>query len=84
MYLYCSLVSELNNRIPYLTDLSDKSWEIIKPYFPNPGTNKGRKRVHSFRAILNGIFYLLCTVCSWRMLPYEFPQWKTVYHYFRL
>jgi putative transposase len=77
-------VSEQNNRIPYLTDLSDKNWEIIKPYFPNPDANKGRKRVHPYREILNGIFYLLRSGCSWRMLPHDFPHWKTVYHYFRL
>jgi putative transposase len=77
-------VSEQNNRIPYLTDLSNRGWELIKPYFPNPDTNKGRKRVHSYREILNGIFYLLRSGCSWRMLPHDFPHWKTVYHYFRL
>ena len=77
-------MSEQNNRIPYLTDLSDKNWEIIKPYFPNPDANKGRKRVHLYREILNGIFYLLRSGCSWRMLPHDFPHWKTVYHYFRL
>jgi putative transposase len=77
-------VSEQNKRIPYLTDLSDRSWEIIKPYFSNPYTNKGRKRVHSYRVILNAIFYLLRSGCSWRMLPHEFPHWKTVYHYFRI
>jgi putative transposase len=77
-------VSEQNKRIPYLSDLSDKGWEIIKPYFPNPDTNKGRKRVHSYREILNAVFYLLRSGCSWRMLPHEFPHWKTVYHYFRI
>ena len=30
------------------------------------------------------IFYILCGGCSWRMMPHEFPAWKTVYHYFRL
>ncbi len=34
--------------------------------------------------ILNGIFYLLQSGCSWRMLPSDLPPWKTVYHYFRL
>ena len=77
-------MSEQNNRIPYLTDLSDKNWEIIKPYFTYPDANKGRKRVHPYREILNGIFYLLRSGCSWRMLPHDFPHWKTVYHYFRL
>jgi putative transposase len=77
-------VSEQNKRIDYPSDLSDREWEIIKPYFPNPRTNIGRKRVHSYREILNAIFYLLSSGCAWRMLPHEFPPWKTVYHYFRL
>lgn len=75
-------MSEQNNRIPYLTDLSDGNWELIKLYFPNPDTNKGRKRVHLYRGILSAIFYLLHFGCFWRMLPHEFPHWKTVYHYF--
>src|SRR5665647_55101 len=29
-------------------------------------------------------FDLLRSGCAWRMLPHEFPPWKTVYHYFRL
>src|SRR5690349_5099307 len=33
------------------------------------------------REIVNGIVYLLVIGCSWRMLPHEFPNWKTVYHY---
>lgn len=77
-------MSEQNKRIPYPSDLSDKQWEIIKPHVPSPSTNRGRKRIHSYREILNGIFYLLRSGCAWRMLPHEFPQWKTVYHYFRL
>lgn len=71
-------------RLPYPSDLSDKEWEIIEPYFPDLKTNRGRKRVHSYREILNAIFYLLRSGCAWRMLPHEFPPWKTVYHYFRL
>jgi transposase len=36
------------------------------------------------REILNAIFYVLRSGCSWRMLPHDLPPWKTVYHYFRL
>lgn len=35
------------------------------------------------REILNAVFYLLKSGCQWRMLPREFPPWKTVFHYFR-
>jgi len=44
----------------------------------------GRPREHGWRRILNGIFYILQSGCSWRMLPCDLPPWKTVYHYFRL
>lgn len=29
-----------------------------------------------------GVLYLLKSGCQWRMLPYEFPKWRTVYSYF--
>jgi putative transposase len=34
------------------------------------------------REVINGIFYLLKTGCQWRMLPKDFPHWKTVNDYF--
>jgi putative transposase len=36
------------------------------------------------REILNAIFYIVKSGCAWRLLPHDFPPWKTVYHYFRL
>jgi len=66
------------------SDLSGKDLEIIKPHFSVYSTNCDRKRAHSYREILNAIFYLIRSGCAWRMLPHEFPPWQTVYHYFRL
>lgn len=73
-----------NTRKPYPTDLSDAEWQQIEALMPKPETRRGRKRKHSLREILNAIFYLLRVGCVWRMLPYDLPPWKTVYHYFRL
>jgi putative transposase len=28
-------------------------------------------------------FYVARSGCAWRLLPHDFPPWKTVYHYFR-
>jgi transposase len=39
--------------------------------------------MHSTREILNAIFYVVRGGCAWRLLPNDFPPWKTVYHYFR-
>jgi putative transposase len=71
-------------RIPYATDLSDEQWEIINPHIPTTQINRGRKCIRPYREILNAIFYLLLFGCTWRLLPHDFPPWKTVYHYFRL
>jgi transposase len=35
------------------------------------------------REILDAIFYIARSGCAWRLLPHDFPPWKTVYHYFR-
>ncbi len=67
----------------YPTDLNDTQWFKIRPYLPAEAKT-GRPRKYGWRMILNGIFYLLQSGCSWRMLPRELPPWKTVYHYFRL
>ena len=70
-------------RRAYLTDLSDAEWECIEGLLPTP-ENEGQPPLHSLREILNAIFYVVRSGCAWRLLPHDFPPWKTVYHYFRL
>jgi putative transposase len=36
------------------------------------------------RQVINGILYIAVGGIQWRMLPKEYPNWKSVYHYFRL
>src|SRR5215212_2395176 len=69
-------------RRAYLTDLADAKWECIEGLLPTP-ENEGRPRLHSLREILNAIFYVVRSGCAWRLLPHDFPPWKTVNHYFR-
>ena len=35
------------------------------------------------RHVLDAVFYLLRSGCAWRLLPREFPPWRTVYYWFR-
>jgi putative transposase len=69
----------------YPTDLSDAEWACLKPCLLAPKKRgRGRPKVHnSPRKILNAVFYLLKSGCPWRLLPRDFPPWKTVYHWFR-
>jgi putative transposase len=66
----------------YSTDLSDAEWACLQAHLPSP-ENEGRPRLHSLREILDAIFYVVKSGCAWRLLPHDFPPWKTVYHYFR-
>jgi len=69
-------------RMPYPTDLSDSEWACLEPHLLTPQAT-GRPRIHSPREILDAIFYVLRSGCPWRLLPHDFPPWKTVFHYFR-
>ncbi len=76
-------MSRGSSRKSYPTDLSDAEWQQIASLLPEQKSPRGRRRVYSYREILNAIFYLLRTGCAWRMLPHNMPPWKIVYHYFR-
>ena len=67
----------------YTHDLTDAEWRLIRRYFRKKAAT-GRPRQHSYRELLNAIFYLVRTACQWRNLPKDFAPWRTVYHYFRL
>jgi putative transposase len=69
-------------RKAYQTDLSDAEWSCLEPHLPSPKVTGGPK-LHSTREILNAVFYIVRGGCAWRLLPNDFPPWKTVYHYFR-
>jgi transposase len=66
----------------YPTDLSDDEWRCIGPHLHGPA-GRGRPRLHGLRAILDAVFYVLKNGCPWRLLPKDFPPWKTVYDWFR-
>ena len=66
----------------YSSDLKDKDWETIRHYFEF-SNGYGNRAIHPRRNLVNGILYIVKTGCQWRMLPKDFPPWKTVYGYFR-
>ncbi|HED04159.1 MAG TPA: transposase [Candidatus Fraserbacteria bacterium] len=69
-------------RKAYPSDLTDGQWALIAPLLPaaKPG---GRPRTVSLSEVLNAIFYLVRSGCSWRMLPHDLPPWGTVHYYYR-
>lgn len=66
----------------YPTDTSDAEWALLEPFIPRPRPG-GRPARIARRDIVDAIFYVMRGGVSWRMLPADFPYWKTVYDYFR-
>ena len=71
-------------RKAYQTDLSNAQWSRLRAHLPITPKPTGRPRIHDPPEILDAIFYVVRSGCAWRLLPHDFPPWKTVYHYFRL
>ena len=65
----------------YITDLTNAEWQLLSDLIPaaKPG---GRPRTQNMRMVVNAIVYVLRSGCHWRLLPHEYPNWKTVYDYF--
>lgn len=72
----------VNSQRIYPTDMTDSQWDVIKELIPPPKPG-GRPRTLDMRQVVNANFYLVAGGIQWRMLPREYPNWKSVYHYFR-
>ena len=66
----------------YDSDLSIEQWLVIEHCF-QPADNRGAVPAHAKCIIVNAILYLVKTGAQWRMLPKDFPPWKTVYDHYR-
>ena len=62
----------------YPSDLTDKEWEIIEPFFII-----GNKSGWHKRSLVNGVLYLVDNGCKWRALPKDYPPHNTVWTFFR-
>ena len=73
---------QMDRSTPYYpTDLTDCQWELIRPRIPD-SRPIGADRMTSMRSVVNAILYRTRCGCPWRMLPRDFPHWRTIYGYF--
>jgi len=68
-------------RQSYPSDISREQFEKIRPILES-ARKKTRPRRIDLYDIFCGILYLLKSACQWRMLPKEFPKWRTCHYYF--
>ena len=66
-------------------DLTDDQWAVIAPFFTTPtprSDGKGRPRV-DYRAVMNGILWILRTGAHWQDLPPRYPSRSTCHRRFQ-
>jgi putative transposase len=73
----------MNARTHYPSDLTDLQWDNIEHLFVKAKRGQGgRPRRYPLRQVVNALFYMARSGCSWRMLPHDFPPWGLVSYYF--
>ena len=64
----------------YTTDLTLKQRKYIFENFPEILKTKSKADIFE---IINALFFLIKTGCQWKLLPNDFPKWRTVYEFYR-
>ena len=66
----------------YPSDISREQFARILPTLAS-ARRRTKPRTVDLYDVFCGVLYLLKSGCQWRMLPADFPDWRTCYQYFR-
>ena len=66
----------------YPSDISREQFSLILPTLES-GRRRTKPRIVDLYDVFCGVLYVLKSGCQWRMLPRDFPDWRTRYKYFR-
>ena len=66
----------------YPSDISREQFVRILPVLES-ARRRTKPRTVDLYDVFCGVLYLLKSGCQWRMLPADFPDWRTCYKYFR-
>lgn len=68
-------------REPYPSDISREQFESIRPLLESARKKTAPRKVDLYD-VFCAVLYLLKSGCQWRMIPRDYPDWRTVYAYF--
>ena len=67
----------------YPSDITREQFEKIRDILES-ARKKTKPRTLDLYDIFCGVLYVLKSGCQWRMLPKDFPKWRSVHEYFRI
>ena len=66
----------------YPSDISREQFKNIQEILEG-SRRKTRPRSVDLYEVFCGVLYILKRGCQWRMLPKDYPKWRTCYSYFQ-
>ena len=66
----------------YPSDISREQFAIIQPLLES-ARRRTKPRTVDLYDVFCGVLYVLKSGCQWRMVPKDFPDWRTCYKYFQ-
>lgn len=70
-------------RKKYPSDITKEQFKVVRPLLES-GRKKTSPRKVDLYEVFCAVLYILKSGCQWRMLPSDFPNWNTVYYYFKI
>ena len=70
-------------RNTYPSDISREQFEKIRPILEG-ARKKTKPRTIDLYEVFCGVLYVLKSGCQWRMLPKDYPKWRSVHAYFQI
>jgi transposase len=66
----------------YASDITREQFELVRPILET-ARRRTKPRVIDLYEVFCAILYLLKSGCQWRLIPSDFPKWRTVHKYFQ-
>jgi len=70
-------------RKPYPSDITREQYELVRHNLEN-FKKVTHPRDYDLYDILCGVLYIVKEGASWRALPHDYPEYNSVYRYFRM
>ena len=67
----------------YPSDISRAQFKKMRSILEG-ARKKTAPRKHDLYDVFNGVLYVVKSGCQWRMVPKEYPNWKSLHAYFRI
>lgn len=67
----------------YPSNITRQQFELIRPALEN-FRKRTKPRKYDLYEVFCAVLYVLKTGCQWRQVPGYFPEWRSVYNYYKI